>query len=282
MSTLPVTTSVREDDDAVAAAIGHLASACLQLEVMTYPKPGLVSQIDNGAHDDMDAALMCRSAAALKPYFVELGQAGMDGARMPELRAIGLAAERAMMAATEGVNTHRGAIFGMGLLCAAAGFRAAFKPGGTLGAVIAREWGDGIVEGPVTVDSHGARVSRFFNVGGARKEAASGFPSIYACALPAVLQGESLRPRDIEAARVHALMSLIAQVDDTNLLYRGGADALSFARAQASGFLARGGVGAPDWRAAAIAMHHAFVARRLSPGGCADLLAMTLFVRHAG
>jgi len=282
MSTSPIAMPVFADDSVDTKAIGHLASTCLKLEVMTYPKPGLVSHVDCGAHDDMDAALMYRSATSLTPYFIELTQAGADGARMPELRTIGLAAERAMMAATGGVNAHRGAIFGMGLLCAAAGFRVALKSGGTLGAIIAQEWGVEIVEGPGVLDSHGALVSRHFNVGGARAEAASGFPSIYACALPAVIEGESLRPGDAEAARVHGLMSLIVTVDDTNLLYRGGADALIFARREACGFLERGGVGAPDWRAEAIAMHQAFVARRLSPGGCADLLAMTLFVRHMG
>jgi triphosphoribosyl-dephospho-CoA synthase len=125
-------------------------------------------------------------------------------------------------------------------------------------------------------------VFRHFNVGGARQQAASGFPAIYQCALPALLEGESLRPGDAEAARVHALMSLIAMLDDTNLLYRGGADALTFAREHARGFIERGGIGQPGWRASAIAMHRAFIARRLSPGGCADLLAMTLFVRRMG
>lgn len=263
-----------------AMAIGRLASACLTLEVATYPKPGLVSHVDAGAHDDMDAPLMYRSAAALTPYFVELAQAGADGARMPELRSIDIAAEQAMMAATGGVNAHRGAIFGMGLLCAAAGFRNAFDVPGTLGAIIVQEWAEEILDGPGAVDSHGTRVLRHFKVGGARNEAASGFPSIYMCALPALIAGEFLRPRDPEAARVHALMHLIATVDDTNLLYRGGADALHFARNQATSFLERGGVGAPDWRSHAIAMHHEFVARRLSPGGCADLLAMALFIRH--
>lgn len=278
----PVVVPFATNDGIDTAGIGRLASQCLKLEVMTYPKPGLVSHVDCGAHDDMDAALMYRSAASLTPYFIRLAHEGADGARMPELRTIGLAAERAMMAATGGVNAHRGAIFGMGLLCAAAGFREAFEPGGTLGSVIAQEWADGIVEGAGAGDSHGALVSRHFNVGGARKQAASGFPAIYQCALPALIEGELLRPGDPEAARVHALMSLIATVDDTNLLYRGGVDALQFARDQACGFLERGGVGAPDWRAHAVAMHQAFVARRLSPGGCADLLAMTLFVRQMG
>jgi triphosphoribosyl-dephospho-CoA synthase len=263
-----------------AAAIGRLASDCLKLEVMTWPKPGLVSHVDNGAHPDMDAALLCRSADSLTPGFVELVEAGANNQPMPRLRAIGLAAERTMMRETGGVNAHRGAIFGMGLLCAAAGFREAFGAQGTLGAIVAAQWGPGIVAGPVVCDSHGATVARRFSAGGARKEAASGFPAIYMHALPALRTGALLRPDDAGAARVHACMTLIAAVEDTNLLYRGGAEGLAFARAQAAGFLARGGVGTPDWCADAIAIHEAFVARRLSPGGCADLLAMALFVQQ--
>lgn len=273
--------------DAIDAELtARLASMCLKLEVMTYPKPGLVSHVDNGAHDDMDAALMYRSAGSLTPYFAQLTRAGADGARMAGLRVIGVAAEQAMLTATAGVNAHRGAIFGMGLLCAAAGFRAAFECGGTLGDVIAREWAKGIVEGVPTRSgadaTHGALVARRFNVGGARRQAATGFPAIYGCALPALEEGEALRPGDAEAARVQALMHLIATVDDTNVLYRGGIDGSTFVRDQAAGFLQRGGVGKADWRAAAIAIHQAFVARRLSPGGCADLLAMALFVRRMG
>jgi triphosphoribosyl-dephospho-CoA synthase len=70
---------------------------------------------------------------------------------------------------------------------------------------------------------------------------------------------------------------LIAAVDDTNLLHRGGEAGLAFAQHTARDFIARGGVGAPDWLARAEAAHRAFVARRLSPGGAADLLAMSLF-----
>ncbi len=274
----PVARQARPD----TAAIGRLATACLKLEVMTYPKPGLVSHVDSGAHRDMDAALMCRSADSLTSSFIELAEAGANNLPMPRLRAIGLAAERTMMMATGGVNAHRGAIFGMGLLCAAAGYREAFGVQRTLGAIVAAQWGPGIVAGPVACDSHGALAARRFSVGGARKEAASGFPAIYMHALPALRLGASLRPGDAEAVRVHACMSLIAAVEDTNLLYRGGAEGLEFARAQAAEFLARGAVAVPDWRAHAIAIHRAFVTRGLSPGGCADLLAMALFVHQSG
>ncbi|WP_242008101.1 triphosphoribosyl-dephospho-CoA synthase MdcB [Sphingomonas ginsenosidivorax] len=266
----------------VAAAIdcdgiGRRASDGLRAEVALYPKPGLVSPVDSGAHDDMDAAVMIRSADTLEPWFAALARAGAAGSGMGRLRAIGIEAEAAMMAATGGVNTHRGAIFGMGLLCAAAGFRARYGAGGTLGAIVAGRWGREIGQGPVALHSHGSVVARRHATGGARAEAAGGFPSLYRIALPALAEGRRLAA-DPDAHRVHALFALIVGVDDTNLLYRGGSDGLAFAQAKARGFLDAGSVAAPGWRDRAIAIHRAFAARRLSPGGCADLLAMALFV----
>ncbi len=257
--------------------IGRLATDCLRLEIATYPKPGLVSPVDSGAHDDMDAAMMDRSANALEPFFAGLAEAGAAGAGMDRLRAIGIEAEVAMMAATGGVNTHRGAIFGMGLLCAAAGFRAAYGAPGTLGGIVAQRWGAEIVRGPISLHSHGSAVARRHAAGGARSEAVAGFPSLYRIALPALAEARRVTT-DEEACRVHALMALIVGVDDTNLLYRGGADGLAFAQQHARAFLDAGGVGAGDWRMRAAVMHRDFTARRLSPGGCADLLAMAMFL----
>jgi triphosphoribosyl-dephospho-CoA synthase len=263
-------------------AIGNLAADCLKLEIATYPKPGLVSPVDTGAHNDMDAAMMLRSAKALAPFFVRLANVGAAGAGMDRLRVIGIEAEAAMMVATGGVNTHRGAIFGMGLLCAAAGLREAYHITGSLGRLVAHRWGTEIAHGPVPLRSHGAAVARRYGAGGARLEAAAGFPSIYTVALPALASGSRLQPGDGEAARVQALMTLIGGIADTNLLHRGGEAGLAFAQAQAREFVDAGGVGVPDWRQRAIDIHHAFVARWLSPGGCADLLAMALFVRACG
>lgn len=258
--------------------IGDLAVNSLKLEVATYPKPGLVSHVDNGAHADMDAALLLRSADTLRPWFVELAAAGAAGAGMDRLRVIGIAAEREMMVATKDVNTHRGAIFGLGLLCAAAGFRDAYALTQPLGRLVAQVWGRDILAGAQPLRSHGAEASRRHGVGGARHEAALGFPSVYEIALPALRAARALAGGDEEAARVQACLQLVATVDDTNLLHRGGSDGLAFARREARAFLREGGIAAPDWRAKAIAMHAAFTARNLSPGGCADLLAMALFV----
>ncbi|MBC9877760.1 triphosphoribosyl-dephospho-CoA synthase MdcB [Bradyrhizobium sp. INPA01-394B] len=261
-----------------AEQLGDLASLSLKREVETYPKPGLVSHVDNGAHRDMDAALLCRSADTLAPFFGELAAAGAEGAGMDRLRAIGVAAERAMLAATSGVNTHRGAIFGLGLLCAAAGYRGALGIRKPLGEMVSQRWGAAILDGPISLRSHGALAARRYGAGGARAEAACGFPSVYDIALPALHAAQQLAPRDEEAARVQTCMALIAAVADTNLLHRGGAEGLRFAQASASAFLAAGGVGSSGWRKRAADIHQAFVARNLSPGGAADLLAMALFV----
>jgi len=260
--------------------IAGLAVAALHLEVNTYPKPGLVSQIDNGAHHDMDAALLCRSAVTLGPYFARLAAAGAGAASMNRLRMIGIEAEEAMLSATGGVNTHRGAIFGLGLLCAAAGFRERYRPGISLGDIVRTLWATDIIRGPIPLHSHGTDVARKHGAGGARVEAAAGFPSLYEKALPALDEGMSLADGHEEAARVHAIMRLIASVEDTNLLYRGGQGGLAFAQGEARRFLASGSVGMRDWQSMAVAMHRGFVSRRLSPGGCADLLAMALFARE--
>jgi triphosphoribosyl-dephospho-CoA synthase len=263
-----------------AVAVAASAVSCLMLELETWPKPGLVSHVDSGSHQDMDADTFHASATALEPYFWRLADAGTRGWGMRQLRIIGLEAEAAMLAATSGINTHRGAIFGLGLLCAAAGAVASgrINPALSLGAAVSRLWGNSILNGPLVLHSNGASVLRRFGAGGARIEAAFGFPSIYDVGLPALRTAAGNAPGDAEAARVEACFALIATLEDTNLLHRGGLRGLRFARRAARSFLDDGGVGGPDWRERARTVHESFVARRLSPGGSADLLAMTLFV----
>ncbi|MGU3362746.1 triphosphoribosyl-dephospho-CoA synthase MdcB [Methylobacterium sp. M6A4_1b] len=258
--------------------IARLATQCLRLELATYPKPGLVSHVDCGSHSDMDADTFRASASALEPFFADLAAAGSTGAAMAELRRIGLAAEAAMRAATGGVNTHRGAIFGLGLLSAAAGALGPCPAAGSLGAHVREHYADAILDGPELLHAPGARARRRHGVGGAPAEAAAGFPTLYAIGLPALRRARARRPEPPEAARVEACLALIARLEDTNLLHRGGSEGFAFARARAARLLAEGGVARDDWFARAEALHRAFVARRLSPGGAADLLAMTLFV----
>ena len=276
----------RQEDDFVVELIAHQATRSLSRELASWPKPGLVSFVDNGSHTDMDASMLQASIDVLNPFFAELARAGRQQAGMTTLRMIGLRAEAAMLCATGGVNTHRGAIFGLGLLCAAAGATARLSANGTLiapvhlGRTVAHRWGNEISKGPIQLFSHGTEALRRFGTGGARAEAIGGFPSIYGVGLPALQQGGAAIVNDASAAPVHACFALIAAVDDTNLLYRGGRAGAHYAAHAAKAFLSEGGVRASCWRDRAARVHADFVDRNLSPGGCADLLAMTLFV-HA-
>jgi triphosphoribosyl-dephospho-CoA synthase len=261
-----------------ARDVGRLARRSLELELFTWPKPGLVSHVDSGAHGDMDANLLRASAQCLEPFFTQLAASGAEGATLTVLRDIGIAAERAMLEVTRGVNTHRGAIFGLGLLSAAAGrlVLEGILPAPSLGEYVRQAWGRSLrMTSPS--GSHGAHVFAQYSAGGARTEAASGFAHVYLIGIPALRRARLLGAGE-EAARVQACFALIAAVADTNILYRAGPAGLEYAQDVARRFLDEGGVQLCDWRERAAQAHGDFISRRLSPGGCADLLAMTLFV----
>jgi triphosphoribosyl-dephospho-CoA synthase len=269
----------------VADHVAAIAAAAMLAELETWPKPGLVSHVDSGSHADMDARTFKASTMAITPFYGHLTIAGAAGSGMDNLRAIGVEAERAMLAATGGVNTHRGAIFSLGLLCAAAGaaWCGTTRSGSqwranVLGATVRQRWGQAILRGPIPLHSHGTTALRRFGAGGARAQAAAGFPHAIEVGLPALRLGRALAPSDPEAARVQTFFALLGSMEDTNLLHRGSAAGLRFAQEQAAGFLKQGGVEQAEWRERAAEVHRAFVARRLSPGGCADLLAITLFL----
>lgn len=274
-------------DRAATERIGRLAIRSLYREAALAPKPGLVSPGSNGSHRDMDFTTFLRSLQSLRPYFSAIAACGLQRPGFAPLRVLGIEAEAAMLAATGGVNTHRGAIFNLGLLCAAAGRLIA--DGETPSAATACQavkinWAANILDGLATLPvasqlklSHGLEVARLYGSGGARQEAASGFPAALEIGLPAY-RGILVATGDGELAAVQALFALIAELDDTNLLWRGGPAGLASGRRAASEFLAAGGVLADDWREHAAAIDRDFVARDLSPGGSADLLGVTLFL----
>jgi len=271
--------------DRVADQVAAVAATALLAELETWPKPGLVSHVDSGSHTDMDARTFIASVAAITPFFGRLTLAGAAASGMDGLRSIGLEAERAMLEATGGANTHRGAIFGLGLLCAAAGatwsgtaqVQPLWRPN-ILGAIVRQRWGAAILRGPIPLHSHGTDALRRFGAGGARAQAAAGFPHARNVGLSALRLGRTLAPGDPEAPRVQSFFALLASMEDTNLLHRGGAAGLRFAQEQAAGFLGLGGVAQKQWRERAARVHRAFIDRHLSPGGCADLLSITLFL----
>lgn len=271
-------------DNSCPTMIGLSALQALYHELVTYPKPGLVSPVDNGSHPDMDASLFFRSLFSLRRYFCDIARAGQHNASFDMLRRLGIAAEKRMMKATRGINTHRGAIFNLGLLAAAAGRLRKENLSlqeDALGAMVKRHWGKAIQNHGQTLPkvSHGSQVASRYGVGGALQEASSGFPHVFAVGLPA-LQSSLARGADAGSAAVQCLFSLMKVLADTNLLYRGGETGLSYAQDSARSFLAAGGIHCSGWHEHAVAIHREFVNMKLSPGGSADLLAATLFVNR--
>ncbi len=265
--------------------IARLAVRSLYAELALYPKPGLVSLVDNGSHEDMTAATFVRSLFALRRYFSSITQAGMADAPFHELKRLGIDAETRMLRATNGINTHRGAIFCLGLLCAAIGRCQAdgvvLTPS-AIQAALLRHWGRelGAHSGDAATPSHGTAALLRYAASGAREEGARGFPSVFAVGLPA-LQRTLAAGRCTRRARVDALFALMAHVSDTNVYHRGGPAGALAVRRSARAFVARGGTAAPDWEARAVACHRSFVAARLSPGGAADLLGAVCLVQSA-
>ncbi|WP_448122696.1 triphosphoribosyl-dephospho-CoA synthase MdcB [Stenotrophomonas riyadhensis] len=262
------------------ARLGRLAVASLHAELALAPKPGLVTPFDRGSHHDMDAGTFLRSLFALRHYFTAVARAGATAAPFDALRQRGIAAEAAMLRATSGINTHRGAIFSLGLLVAAAAAcrsRLGHAATGEQVCLEVRRWAADFANAPLDAASPGQRARALHKVPGVREQAAAGYPLLRAVALPS-LRDALANGLTREAAMCHTLMQLVAHTDDLNLLHRGGADGLRWARQQAQDFLATGGAFAPAWRARLKLIADAFVARRLSPGGSADLLACSVFL----
>ncbi|GAC1419323.1 MAG: triphosphoribosyl-dephospho-CoA synthase MdcB [Burkholderiaceae bacterium] len=286
--------------------IGRLAVRSLHVELLLYPKPGLVSPVDSGSHDDMNAGTFMRSLFSLRTYFQKIAVAGAAGVAFDQLVDLGSTAEQRMLTATGGVNAHRGAIFCLGLICAATGRASAYgaraghatlphEPAGKstpdrivpaavtpacIRAALVTTWGDALQLHcrQRRQQAHGTGAMLAYGVGGARAEAAAGLPSVFEIALPAI-QDALDAGRDHRQARIDAFFALMAHTDDTNVYHRGGAAGARLVRDMGRAFIARGGTGAPDWHACALGAHRLLVSHRLSPGGAADLLAAAVLVR---
>jgi triphosphoribosyl-dephospho-CoA synthase len=286
-SAAPVEPDARAD--AFHAALGRAAIVSLYDELALAPKPGLVSFVDAGSHDDMNSATFLRSLFALRHYFLRVTAQGAASTAFAPLQALGIAAEARMLRATGGVNTHRGAIFTLGLLCAAAGATHAAGRACTatnLRAALLARWGEALARRATVPrdakldESHGARAAREHGLRSAADEAAQGLPTLFDHVLPA-LRAARRAGADDRGAKLHALFTAMAEVDDTNLVHRGGLAGLREAKSLARDFLAAGGGLHADAAARAAHVHRHFVARRLSPGGAADLLAAACWVERA-
>jgi len=269
-----------------AHTAGRAAVRALYAEISLEPKPGLVSFRDTGSHLDMDGSTFMRSLFALRHYFPAMVQAGKRSAPFADLQALGLQAEARMLAATGGINTHRGAVFGLGLLCASAGQVRAQGLSLTpqhLRTVLMATWGPELAERAAvananTPTSHGQTVARRYGLRSAGAEAALGFPCLFEVTWPC-LQQALAAGLGARAARVQALFATMAALDDTNLVHRGGMPGLHMAQCLAQKFLDAGGVFNPHWVRQAREVHATFVQHHLSPGGAADVLASACWMQ---
>jgi triphosphoribosyl-dephospho-CoA synthase len=264
--------------------IALAAIRSLYTELVLAPKPGLVSPLDSGSHRDMDARTLMRSLFSLRHYFRDIALAGMAGLEFQQLQVLGLAAEQRMLRATSGVNSHRGAVFTVGLLAAAAGFlqgQGKSLCGDRLGRVVRQRWGRTLQDFIPQLPSHGLTAACRYGAGGARMEATLGYPSVFEIGLP-ILQSALASQIGLRRALVQTLFSLMEVLQDTNVLYRGGTLGLRFLQGSARRFIDDGGVLSAGWEARAMEIHRDFVRHNLSPGGSADLLAATWFAHELG
>jgi triphosphoribosyl-dephospho-CoA synthase len=285
----PVSAAMQSPANAVAVGVesvaqiglvADLAVCALVEEAELTPKPALVDRRGGGAHDDMDLGMLFSSAYALHPTFRELATRAYGCAPSRRLReelaAIGRRGDKVMLAVTGGVNTHRGAIWALGLLTAAAVMAPPEAPPADIAALAGLVASFPDRRGP-TEASHGSLVTRRYGVSGARGEARRGFPHVVGVALPTLRAArEAGCPERL--ARLDALIALIAHVDDTCLLHRGGRAALRDAQAGARAVLAVGGNATAAGRSAVRSLEMALLRHNASPGGSADLLSAALFL----
>ncbi|WP_308226397.1 [citrate (pro-3S)-lyase] ligase [uncultured Prevotella sp.] len=270
--------------------IGHLASMALQAELNTTPKPGLVDRNDNGAHRDMDHALMQRSIKALHPYFVRLAQLDFNG-KQPchdEIVNIGIEAEREMFKVTGGVNTHKGALFSIGLAAVAlageAFSRITQAEGcGTMAyddvnskqiqslsnsiASLARLF-------PDTNGTHGSKAKANNILKGALDNAREGYTQLFNAWLPFYID----RIAEGDNYALHkTLLRIMCDLDDTNIVYRTSMETMQEVKTEARQMLdtSRNIV---NFEAALQAMNTDYIHRNISPGGSADMLSLVVFL----
>lgn len=278
----------------VCETMGQFAVMSLLYEVSASPKPGLVDRFNQGAHRDMDFFSFMASTAALPYYFFKCALRGADfqGSDLRELfnalRPLGLEAERAMFNATGGVNTHKGLIFSLGILCAASAWCRAAKeyPLPDTGEICetAASMAEGICSrellsmGKKEALSNGEKMYRKYGLRGIRGEVEAGFPTVRLHSLPVFRELTSMGGLPVNSALVQTLLHLMAVNDDTNIAARKGSAEVEYVKNYASSVLKEGGMLTPAGKKMLHAMNRDFIERNISPGGSADLLAVTVML----
>ena len=268
-------------DTVDSADAARLATQALLYEVATTPKPGLVDRENSGSHRDMDFFTFQASAAALFPYFsqcVKIGRETVDAQEtFRRLRLPGKLAEGEMLRATAGVNTHKGAIFSMGILCGALGRLEREQwcsPGAVLAECAAMTKGlvskDYVNLTQETAKTVGQELYLQYGITGVRGQAEAGFPAVLNVGMPK-LEAALAAGKSINEAGCAALLAMLADTVDTNMIHRGGYELAKETAEKLRMLLAKEPF--PS-KATLEALNEEFVQKNLSPGGTADLLAM--------
>lgn len=268
--------------------IGQVATSALLEEVSTTPKPGLVDRVNSGGHSDMDFFTFINSSSALSPYFFKMAQVGYDWEEslndlFQKLREIGMEAEKAMFQATGGVNTHKGLVFSLGILSAAAAYYYKKNAVFDINAIL-------LLCGEMTIHSlekefqgikesspqtKGEELYIKYGVKGIRGEVQGGFKNVREVALPIMIelrkQGKNKNDRLLQT-----LLYLMVAVEDTNVLARHDFETLRYVQETTAKALEKGGIFTKQGELFIQAMDKEFSQGRISPGGCADLLAVTV------
>lgn len=280
MNILIQTGNITGTAETLAFDLAKRASQALLDEASLTPKPGLVDRRGSGAHADMDLAMLEASAKCLIPTFEAMALAGWgrraDAFLRRKIGAIGRKGENTMMTVTGGVNTHRGAIWSLGLLTTAFAMNAGLsdaKETAESAAAIARLADTACPP----VFSRGKYASRRYKVPGAREEAQQGFPHVLRLALPQ-LEKSRQQGASEEEARIDALLAIMTSLPDTCVLSRGGLNAMEAMQKGARTVLDHHGMSTVQGRKAYDKLEADMLALNVSPGGAADLLAAALFL----
>lgn len=271
--------------DADLQKVGQYLTQAILLEVSTHPKPGLVTRLSNGAHKDMSIFTFMMSSAVLSKAFNDLqdiGQAhrGTLVELFCKLRSYGVGAEAELLRVTKGVNTQRGILFAGGIVSAVSGY--AMNMGLSRDALLPliKEMAAGLVARELKNLDHaamtaGEKLYYKYGITGIRGEVENGFPSVVNYGLPA-LEDAFDKGAAINDALVHALISLMTVVEDSNVIWRTDYDTLLEVQRIAKNILSLGSVFTEKGRMAIAETERYFLQRRISPGGSADLLSVTI------
>lgn len=271
--------------DADLQKVGQYLTQAILLEVSTHPKPGLVTRLSNGAHKDMSIFTFMMSSAVLSKAFNDLqdiGQAhrGTLAELFCKLRSYGVGAEAELLRVTKGVNTQRGILFAGGIVSAVSGY--AMNMGLSRDALLPmiKEMAAGLVARELKNLDHaamtaGEKLYYKYGITGIRGEVENGFPSVVNYGLPA-LEDAFNKGATINDALVHALIALMTVVEDSNVIWRTDYETLLEVQRIAKDILNLGSVFTEKGRMAIAETERYFLQRRISPGGSADLLSVTI------